>query len=214
MISMPLVDNIEATLKADLDVTKMNKYLHEYIQQEVSLGVSKAMAGMVETMVENKTRAVQTELEAKIGDKMKQLNQKDREKHAFFAHLSSNKENLIDGTVVIFNRAPLNVGGGYDTASGKFTCKEDGLYFFSWTTLSNSRKDFTSALFVNGNGIAENIVDNDETIDTMTGSSSAIFQMRKGDVAWIGVVGSEGTYLRHTWVNGIPASVFTGFKID
>ena len=65
MISMPLVDNIGATLKADLDVTKMNKYLHEYIQQEVSLGVSKAMAGMVETMVENKTRTVQTELEGK-----------------------------------------------------------------------------------------------------------------------------------------------------
>ncbi|XP_063431394.1 uncharacterized protein LOC134714077 [Mytilus trossulus] len=96
MISMPLVDNVGATLKADLDVTKMNRYLHEYIQQEVSRGVSTAMAGMVETMVENKTRAFQTELEAKIVDKMKQLDQKDKEKHAFFAHLSSEKENLID----------------------------------------------------------------------------------------------------------------------
>lgn len=116
--------------------------------------------------------------------------------------------------MIIFDRAPLNVGGGYDTASGKFTCKDDGLYFFTWTTLSNPKTDFTSALFVNGNGIAENIVDNDETSDAMTGSSSAIFQMRKGDVAWIGVVGTEGMYIRHTWTKGIPASVFTGFKID
>ncbi|CAC5414404.1 C1QL [Mytilus coruscus] len=213
MISMPLVDDIGATLKADLDVTKMNKYLHEYIQQEVSIGVSKAMGETVEKMVKNKTHAVQTELEAKIAHQMNQFEKKDREKYAFFAHLSSIKESLSDETVVIFDKAPLNVGGGYDTASGKFTCKDAGLYFFSWTTLSQPRKDFTSALFVNGGGIAENIVDNDETGDAMTGSNSAVVRLRKGDLAWIGVVGNEGNYIRYTWTKNIPASVFTGFKI-
>lgn len=213
MISMPLIDNIGATLKADLDVTKMNKYLHEYIKQEVNIGVSKAMGEMVEKMVENKTHAVQTELEAQVADKMAQFGQKDKEMYAFFAHLSSSKKSLSDGTVVIFDKAPLNVGGVYDTENGKFTCKDDGLYFFSWTTLSQSKQDFTSALVVNGNGIAENIVDNDVTDDALTGSSSVVVHLRKGDLAWIGVVGAEGKYLRDTWAKGIPASVFTGFKI-
>jgi hypothetical protein len=32
---MPLLNDIKATLKADVDVTEMNKYLQVYIQKEV-----------------------------------------------------------------------------------------------------------------------------------------------------------------------------------
>ena len=34
-ISMPLLNDIKATLKADVDVSEMNKYLQAYIQEEV-----------------------------------------------------------------------------------------------------------------------------------------------------------------------------------
>jgi hypothetical protein len=51
---------------------------------------------------------------------------------------------------VVFDQASLNVGEAYDKTTGKFTCKVDGLYTFSWTTVSNPKKDFTTGLITSG----------------------------------------------------------------
>jgi hypothetical protein len=50
--------------------------------------------------------------------------------------MSSDKEDLPKKSVVVFDQASLNVGEAYDETTGKFTCKVDGLYTFSWTTIS------------------------------------------------------------------------------
>ena len=53
---MPLLDNLKATLKADVDVTEMNEYLQAYIQEEVKKGVTNALVTLVEDIINNKTQ--------------------------------------------------------------------------------------------------------------------------------------------------------------
>jgi hypothetical protein len=64
---MPLLNDIKATLKADVDVTEMNKYLQAYIQEEVQKGVANALVTLVEDIVDNKTE----EAELRITEKLK-----------------------------------------------------------------------------------------------------------------------------------------------
>jgi hypothetical protein len=70
----------------------------------------------------------------------------------------------------VFDRASLNVGEAYDETTGKFTCKVDGLYTFSWTTLSKSKKDLTTVLITNGNRVVQNVVDTDKTLSLAAAS--------------------------------------------
>jgi hypothetical protein len=64
---MPLLNDIKATLKADIDVTEMNKYLQAYIQEEVKKGVANALVALVDDIVNNKTE----EAELRITEKLK-----------------------------------------------------------------------------------------------------------------------------------------------
>jgi hypothetical protein len=64
---MPLLNELKATLKADVDVTEMNKYLQAYIQEEVQKGVANALPTLVEDIVNNKTE----EAELRITEKLK-----------------------------------------------------------------------------------------------------------------------------------------------
>lgn len=66
-ISMPLLNELKATLKADVDVTEMNKYLQAYIQEEVKKGVANALVTLVEDIINNKTE----EAELRITEKLK-----------------------------------------------------------------------------------------------------------------------------------------------
>ena len=125
--------------------------------------------------------------------------------------MSSNKVNLPVNSVVVFDQASLNVGEAYDETTGKFTCKVDGLYTFSWTTLSGPRKDLTTDLITSGSRVAQNIVDTDKTDDTLSSSSTVIVRMRKGEQTWISVV--KGNQLTAQWIS-VPSSMFSGFKIN
>ena len=111
----------------------------------------------------------------------------------------------------MFDQASLNVGEAYDTTTGKFTCKVDGLYTFSWTTASEAEKDFTSVLITSGRRVAGQLVDNDETGDVLSSSSTVIVRMREGERTWISV--HEGDYLRDRW-KSVLVSMFSGFKIN
>ena len=135
----------------------------------------------------------------------------ERQQYAFFATMSSDKENLPVHSVVLFDKASLNVGEAYDNTTGKFTCKVDGLYTFSWTTLSGPKKDLTTDLITSGSRVAQNVVDTDNTDDTLSSSSTVIVRMRKGEQTWISVV--TGAQLTAQW-SSVPSSTFSGFKIN
>ncbi|XP_076117247.1 heavy metal-binding protein HIP-like [Mytilus galloprovincialis] len=232
-VSMPLLDQMKGNLKADFDVSEMNQLLKVYIDQEIRSGVEIGIKNSVDNMINSRMQQVQQEAASVIDKnmsrflsdfeskmtKLKQDNEKElnemkkvSKKYAFFATLSSSHDNLPANTVVMFDTVSLNEGDAYDGTTGEFTCPEDGLYHFSWTTVSNARKDFVSVLVANDRKIAENAVDSDSVSDGMTGTSNVIVRMRNGQKAWLAVSSSDGKQLRNSW-NGSPCSMFSGFKL-
>ena len=67
IISMPLLDDMKATLRADLDVTEMNKFLKTYVQQVVKNGIETAMTETIQKLVNNYT----IEMDSRISEKLK-----------------------------------------------------------------------------------------------------------------------------------------------
>jgi hypothetical protein len=68
---MPLLNDIKATLKADVDVTEMNKYLQAYIQEEVKKDVANALVTLVEDIVDNKTEEAELRITEKLQEEVK-----------------------------------------------------------------------------------------------------------------------------------------------
>ncbi|CAC5362380.1 C1QL [Mytilus coruscus] len=232
-VSLPLLDQMKGTLKADFDMSEMNKLIKAYIDQEIRSAVEIGLKNGVENIISLKMQQVQQETASVIDKnmsryisdfesnmiKLKQDNEKAlnemkkvSKKFAFFATLSSDRSNLPGDTVVIFDTVSVNEGDAYDGTAGKFTCPEDGLFHFSWTTVSGDGKDFTSVLVANDNTIAANAVDSDSVSDHMTGTSNVIVRMIKGQKAWIAVHKGDGKHLNKEW-NGSPCSMFSGFKL-
>ena len=46
----------------------------------------------------------------------------------FFATISENDIPGVDGEVIVWDSAPINPGGNYDTATGAYTAPVDGYY--------------------------------------------------------------------------------------
>ncbi|CAC5375487.1 unnamed protein product [Mytilus coruscus] len=73
VISMPLMDDMKATLKADLDVTNMNNHLKAYIEQEIRKGVETAMKDVMRQLIDNKLQEANTTIEATILEELKRI---------------------------------------------------------------------------------------------------------------------------------------------
>ena len=112
-------------------------------------------------------------------------------------------------SIHVFERTYINSGNGYDTSTGKFTCKIPGVYHFSVTLLKepNKRIDFDPKLLYKGGHLhlywytsGKNYNMNEVTPLTQ----SATFHLNKGDVVHIqGIPDHFYTY----------GSTFTGFLI-
>lgn len=66
VISMPLMDNMKASLKADIDVTQINRYLKAYIQQEIKKDVRTIMKDIVEKNPNNMKVEMSSRAEGKF----------------------------------------------------------------------------------------------------------------------------------------------------
>lgn len=53
IISMPLLDKMEATLKADLDVRKLNSFIRQVVKKEVELEIQEDMRQIMNETVLN-----------------------------------------------------------------------------------------------------------------------------------------------------------------
>ncbi|XP_063435544.1 uncharacterized protein LOC134716472 [Mytilus trossulus] len=207
MISMPIMDDMRATLNANLDVSKMNKHLKAYIKQEIEIGVKTAMENQMKRMIEHKTETMNAEIIAKFKEveeiqisktgqverfikqeteKMKTESMTMSEKTNKDITVKSKERNFSQDPILVFDVVPLNIGSAYNGTTRKFTCKEDGIYTFSWAT----NEGFSSVLLVDEKPIASN--SNDVTsswfVETYTtGSLSVIVKMTKGQEAWLKV---------------------------
>lgn len=59
---------------------------------------------------------------------------------AFQAHLSVDHALYPTSATIKFDDVVLNSGSGYNPATGKFTCPNDGFYSFTWTITTRARK--------------------------------------------------------------------------
>ncbi|XP_071119927.1 uncharacterized protein [Mytilus edulis] len=66
VITMPLLDDMKASLKADLDVTNMNNHLKAYIEQQIQKGFETAMNDIMRQLIDNKLEVVNATIEATI----------------------------------------------------------------------------------------------------------------------------------------------------
>lgn len=53
----------------------------------------------------------------------------------------------------------MNEGNAYDKTSGEFTAPSDGIYSFTWTTLTKAGKTFITEIVRNGEMITRNLTD-------------------------------------------------------
>ena len=79
----------------------------------------------------------------------------EEEPVAFHAHLSSYIE-VADGGIIVFDEAPTNEGGFYNTEFGVFLCPDNQLYAFIWSLTATSEADsreLEAVLVMNGDVI-------------------------------------------------------------
>ncbi|XP_071170920.1 heavy metal-binding protein HIP-like [Mytilus edulis] len=125
------------------------------------------------TLFKDNNKKMETSFDVKIKEFEQKFEVKDRFKYVFFSYLSFDKRNFSQDPILVFDVVPLNIGKAYNGKTGKFTCKEDGIYTFSWAT----NEGFTSVLLVDEKSIASN---NNDVIHSWfdnnytTGSSSEL----------------------------------------
>ncbi|XP_052065605.1 short-chain collagen C4-like isoform X3 [Mytilus californianus] len=73
VISMPLMDKMKATLKADLDVTNMNNHLKAYIEQQTQKSVGTAMKDDMKQLIDNKLKEINAKIESTILEELKRI---------------------------------------------------------------------------------------------------------------------------------------------
>ncbi|CAC5384104.1 unnamed protein product [Mytilus coruscus] len=147
IISMPLLDNMEATLKADLDVRKLNKFLKSFIHQVVKKEVEFVMredmrqimnesVSTVESLFDDRTDEMKLDLDKKFDELIKEKEMQDEEnKVALTAQLTSSPSSTGIMKFVIFSVSYNNLPAYKST--GKFICERSGLYLISASIVSN-----------------------------------------------------------------------------
>lgn len=164
------------------------------------------------TLFKDNNKKMEISFDVKIKEFEQKFEVKDRFKYVFFSYLSSDKRNFIQNKILVFDVVPLNIGNAYNGTTGKFTCKEDGIYTFSWTT----NEGLSSVILVDGKPIASNYnsVVSNEWYDEqyITGSISVIVKMTKGQEAWLKVEDIV-YYTTESSSENPPSSVLSGFKI-
>lgn len=127
-------------------------------------------------------------------------------KVAFLVKCSKAIQNF-DGDVV-YDTVITNTGNGYDVSNGHFVAPYEGLYFFSWTTLTLASKYFFTSILHNGKTIAGNYAAaRGVTTEQMTATQSIVLQLAAKDKVYIRTQGTQKYMYGDIW------STFTGFKI-
>jgi len=111
-------------------------------------------------------------------------------KVSFSAVMENGKstEYVSYGTVLAFNEAPVNIGGGYDTSTGVFTCPVAGTYYIRYdlgVVPANPERKTNSAVNLELNGAPVTFshmsdADRDSFAQGVIGNG-LVLQLKKGD---------------------------------
>ena len=126
----------------------------------------------------------------------------------FQSTLTKNLQNLKYHETVIYDKVTLNEGKAFNKDTGKFTATVEGVYAFSWTTLSSPGKYFLTEIVHNGNAMALSQCDGRGQSGWPSSSNQVNIKMKKGDQVWIRTYTTNGQY-----AYGRNMCSFSGFKI-
>lgn len=119
---------------------------------------------------------------------------------------------------ITYESARVNVGGGMNAATGKFTAPRTGIYFFSFSAVaafpaSSTLLEFSVGLYLNGTLIGASYVE-DANIDSVNHhdcpfSLQSTVSLNKGDQIWLQIrLLSSRVYLANHY------TYFTGWLIE
>lgn len=126
----------------------------------------------------------------------------------FQSSLTKTMENMKHQETIIFDTVSLNEGNAYDKTTGTFTAPFDGLFSFTWATLTKGGKYFITEIVRNGQRMAYNHNDGRGLETYSMSSSHANIKMKKGDKVWIRTHENLGQF-----VYGANYCNFSGVKL-
>ncbi|CAC5416247.1 COL8A [Mytilus coruscus] len=210
VVSIPLLDNMKATLKADLDVAELNKVLQKYIQQEVTKAVKgtfvNQMEGTVEQITDNVTRLMQLNVNAKFV-KFQDCQCSNRETTPAFSSVLTHAQSVSANAAIKFDRVIINIQDGYDPTTGIFTAPSNGVYHISSTVMNSKGKTLFVSLYLNDVTITS-IWLNPASQTYEMGTTNMILDLKEGDKV---TIRSRGSYTVHSNLN--IHSSFSGYLI-
>lgn len=103
----------------------------------------------------------------------------------FHAYVESTKT-IAEGVVWVYDKVVTNTHNAYSATTGKFTTPEQGLYMFSYSTVSDPGKWSHAGLYVNGKIRSwQNCSKGGGKNQWLTSSNTAILLLQKGDVVYV-----------------------------
>ncbi len=134
-------------------------------------------------------------------------------------HVQRNSHFKTKLTPIPFDLAVVNEGNAMNLTSGIFTAPRPGTYFFSFTGVahlysSSSYVEFYSYLFLNGNLIGSNFVqENNTPVDQYNPVTlQSTLNLKTGDQVWVTIDYSGSSSYLHD--DGNHRTHFTGFMLE
>lgn len=130
----------------------------------------------------------------------------------FYAVIRGKTLSFNVDTILVFETVILNEGGFYNKYEGVFVAPRKGMYLFSWTVSGSGIGKYTVTELVIENQVISSAGDYRGGRGFSSGSMTALYEMRKGDHAWIRSTGISATHNLYSHDNN-PQSSFLGLLL-
>lgn len=96
-----------------------------------------------------------------------------------------------------FDCVLLNRGGGYNPATGKFTCLEEGVFTrsFTWTVTSKPGRYCHTLFVIDDKPIEPGYLDIQSSKNHFLATKNVLVEMKKGNQDWIRIADNGNNYL-------------------
>ena len=102
---------------------------------------------------------------------------------AFHVYLKNPIASFGKNQILKYDHVVTNIGGGYNTTTGKFTAPVNGVYSFSWTYMTKKGAACYIGGVVDGRQLVWSAI-HDQTAKWLSTTAHLVIQMKKGSGFW------------------------------